>query len=508
MTLAPAWRLVQASRWASRITFASVAPLADFGGRFLRMIVLSRLLSSVEFGTSVALTVVISTAFMVADIGLDRFVLLNAGPQGRPALAAAHFMQITRGVVVALALVLLAAPVARMFDVPAATESFRWGALMPLIHGAAHLGPKQAQQHYNFRQDAVATAFAGAVSLVIAGLAAWLCRNHDAIIYSLLAGESAFVLATHLVADRPYEVSWDRRTIGEAVAYGFPLMVNGVGLAIMAQADRFLVGATLGVATLGVYSVILSLSVVAVSPFYAIFSGIGVSVIAKNRSDPARFNALLVALIWGFCLFGFSYAAFTGLTLDLLAPKLFGPRYAVDLFARCVIAMIAFLRIVRGPASVLFLVDGRTRDLALANLVASVGLVCAFLFVRMVPTLEAVLLGVVIGDLASFCLFQSFLLRGAPGLSRKIMSALAFELALALGLLAALSLTGEPAAGDRIAIGLVSGCLVAWMARRALTIAQGSMTVVASATSGAGPTRRAPSGGLHEARWRGDASAP
>ena len=477
------WSSARAKSWASRISFASVAPLADFGGRFLRMMLLSRLLVPVEFGTSVALTVVLSSVFLVTDVGLDRFVLLNRGEHGRSALAAAHFVQISRGVVMALVVIALAGPIAGLFGVPAAADSFRWGALMPLIHGFAHLGPKQAQQHYNFRQDAIATSIASAVSLAVALPAAWLCRDHNAILYSLVVGESAFVLATHLVADRAYEVSWDRKTIGEALGYGLPLMVNGIGLAIMAQADRFLVGATLGVATLGVYSVILSLSITAMSPFYSIFSSIGVSVVAKNRSEPGRFGAVLLAMIWGFGLFGFSYAAFTGLTLDFLALKLFGERYVVDVSVRCIVTMIVFLRIIRGPASVVLLVDGSTRRLASANLVAGAGLACAFLFVQAVPTLGAVVLGVLIGDLFSLGLFQRFLLRAAPGLSRPIMSVLAFELAAVTGLLAALWTADAATLGVRVLIGLACGCLAAWMAWRVRTAARDSMSPVDATAS-------------------------
>jgi O-antigen/teichoic acid export membrane protein len=253
----------------------------------------------------------------------------------------------------------------------------------------------------------------------------------------------------------------------------------------MAQADRFLVGATLGVATLGVYSVILSLSVVAFSPFYSICSGIGVSVIARNRWDHGRFGSLLLAMIWGFCLFGFAYAAFTGLMLDVLAPGLFGPLYAVDLPTRLMITMIVFLRIVRGPASILLLVDGRTRGLAVANLVAGVGLACSALFVHLAPMLESVLLGVLIGDALSLALFQRFLVQGAPGLARQIMSVLGFELAAVAGLLAALAGAANAGAGARVPIALACLGLAGWIARRVQRVAQGSLTRADPAPSGA-----------------------
>jgi hypothetical protein len=209
------------------------------------------------------------------------------------------------------------------------------------------------------------------------------------------------------------------------------------------------------------------------SPFYAICSGLGVSIIARNRSEPPRFEALLMAMIWGFFVFAFSYAAFTGLTLDLLAARLFGQRYGVDQFVRCAIAMIVFVRILRGPPSVLLLVDGLTRKLAFANLVAGAGLFCAALLVRIAPTLDAVIVGVLIGDLLSFAAFQVYLARQAPSLWPKMRQALALELVAAMGLVAALALTDGADAPGRVMVALACCLFAAGIARRTATIGLG-----------------------------------
>jgi O-antigen/teichoic acid export membrane protein len=41
----------------------------------------------------------------------------------------------------------------------------------------------------------------------------------------------------------------------KAFHFGYPLMVNGIGLAAMSQGDRFVVGSLLGLPTLGIYAV-------------------------------------------------------------------------------------------------------------------------------------------------------------------------------------------------------------------------------------------------------------
>ncbi|MGA7383908.1 MAG: oligosaccharide flippase family protein, partial [Methylocella sp.] len=83
--------------WAGRISWAAVPPLVLFAARFGRTVILSRLLSPGEFGIAVAITIVITTAEVATDVGLEKFVILKSAADARRALAAAHALMIFRG---------------------------------------------------------------------------------------------------------------------------------------------------------------------------------------------------------------------------------------------------------------------------------------------------------------------------------------------------------------------------------------------------------------------------
>jgi O-antigen/teichoic acid export membrane protein len=436
------------------------------------MILLSRMLSPVEFGISVALTSVLGVASMLSDVGLDRFVLLKREEDSGRALAAAHVIQIVCGAVIALGLILLAGPMAALFNVPQAMQGFMAIGAVPWIRSFAHLGPKQAQRDYDFRSNAIANLAASAFSLIATVPAVWIAPNHNAIIISLVVSEFVYVATTHILSRRRFQLAWDRRTLEEGLRYGLPLMFNGIGLAIFAQADRILVGSFFGVETLGSYAVIVSIALVAMSPFYAICSSLCLSIVARNRANFRRFANLFRAATWSFGLFAFGYCAFVGLTLDYIVPWVFGSRHVVEPDIRLTLAFIAAIRILRGPATVLLLVDGRTSRLTMANLLAGVGLAFAFVSVRAFPTLEAILLGILVGDLLSFGLFQRFLIMQIPSFGSRLTVIPVTISVAALGLLSALASPLGASLGGRASIALICGLVFAALAGRVLAAAK------------------------------------
>ena len=70
------------------------------------------------------------------------------------------------------------------------------------------------------------------------------------------------VVATRLFATTPYRWRFRTPLFARAFYFGYPLTFNGLGLAVSAQADRFLVGAMLGLPALGIYSVLMLVTAV------------------------------------------------------------------------------------------------------------------------------------------------------------------------------------------------------------------------------------------------------
>jgi O-antigen/teichoic acid export membrane protein len=392
--------------WIARSSIVSIAPSVDFGSRFARTVILSRLLARDEFGVAVAITVMLGIASLVTDVAIDKFAIIEADGSGKEALAAAHLLSLIRGAVLALVLVASAPATAALLGAPQFGGSFALAALVPFIGSFAHLGIKQVQRDYDYAPETWSILFSNLTAICALLIAVLIFRDHRAIVISFLVEAASYVFASHLLARTRYRLKASRKLIGKALAFGIPLMFNGIGLALMAQFDRALVGHWFGVDMLAKYSVLLSIAVVPISLVLRVFGTMSLSFILSTMSKGFLTSDQYGSLVFLFAVLGVLYSLLIALTLDWATPLIFGRSFDVSLSIHLLLTAIVFLRLQRGgaPTNLLF-ATGRTRELALLNLSAGAGLVLALAFLWWSPRLEALLWGLAAGDMLSFLLF-------------------------------------------------------------------------------------------------------
>jgi len=389
--------------WAGRVFVGGLAPIVVFGSRFAGNIILSRLLTPDEFGTAIAISVVLGLGWLVTDVALDRFVIINGSAR---ALSTAHMLVVANGLLLAGALVVTAPVTAGLFGVGNFSGSFALAAGVSAVGGFVHLGIKQIKRNYNYGPDSIAQVVANLTAIAALFLSAMALHNHRAIVVSLTVQSVVYVIMSHVLARTPYQLSCDKPTLRQALSFGLPLTLNGVGLAIMSQLDRVLVGYWFGVKVLAVYAVIFSMSVVPTYLIVSVFSSPSLSFLlsggqaASDRSERYRlllgFYTILTSL----------YAVWMVLTLDILTPLIFGPSFTISPPAHILFVLIASLRLQRsGAPTTLLLASGRTKQLAFLNLSSGLGLLMAFACIVIWPSLEAMLVGIAIGEFVSFTIF-------------------------------------------------------------------------------------------------------
>jgi hypothetical protein len=154
-----------------------------------------------------------------------------------------HALQIFRGLLLPAAIAVLAIPIVTFFGIPQAVASFEFAALVPLVRSFAHLSTVQMQRDYDYRPVALALTASNVAGLAVAALAAaTILPDHRVIILAFLVDAAVYAAASHSLAHAPMRVIPDRETLRQALAYGLSLMLNGVGLALISQADRMVVG--------------------------------------------------------------------------------------------------------------------------------------------------------------------------------------------------------------------------------------------------------------------------
>jgi O-antigen/teichoic acid export membrane protein len=396
--------VTKVTTWLARGMVASISPTVEWVSRFGRSIVLSRMLAPDEFGTAIAITVALSISGIITDVALDRFVLLDSGNK-KAQLAAAHVVSIGRAIVIALALWFAAGPIAQSFGVPQFASSFAWAATIPLLEGFSHFGIRQIQRNYSYLPETLAKLISVTVGVVVIFPAVYVFHDHRAMIASFISEKITFLIASHVIAKDVYSLVSDRSNLRAALNFGLPLTLNGFGLAAFGQLDRFFVGHWFGVEALAAYAVILNVGVIPISLIAQTMGRLGVSFLLSDRKTPTALSESYRLMVLLYFLVAVAYSFWVALSLDILTPLIFGPIFVVNTSVHIIITLIAFFRVQRaGAPSILLAATGMTKELAAFNLIGSLGLVAAMLFVSVRPQIESMLLGLLLGDMLALLL--------------------------------------------------------------------------------------------------------
>jgi O-antigen/teichoic acid export membrane protein len=401
-------------RYLARVSGASVSPIFEYSARFARTVILAHLLTPHDLGAAVALVTILAGCYLITDVGLDQFIIVQASQNPAQSVAVVQRIGIVRAILLALTIVTLAPWIASLFGASGQVASIRWLGAVPLINSLKNWRIVQVQCEYRYGPQAIAnvTAQTGAIIAVVVA-AAWF-HDERAILASVIVEQILYVTLSRLLLPQQRVTTVDPAIRRAALSYGLPLMANGVGLLIISQLDRAIVANLFDLATLALYSLVLNLALVALSPLAQIFGSLAMPFLGRWRDDLTASRHATLIVVLGMLVAASVYAVSVGLFLDLVVPLIYGPHYVVTPAFRALAALVAFLRSCRNAVNCVLLTERRTGPLTVGNIAAVFGLISGFLLATWSGRVEAVVLGVLIGDLISLIVLCAFASRHFP----------------------------------------------------------------------------------------------
>jgi O-antigen/teichoic acid export membrane protein len=379
-----------------------------------------------ELGFGSALLASYGLLEQITDMALYRFVMTTRREEHAEALACAHALSLLRGITVCAVAVLTAPWIAEAFSLRDYWGDFALMGGLVLIKSFENFGPRVAEREFHFAAQLKTGLIANAISLVTLVVMLVVTHDHNALLASLYALIITYVIASHIFSETPYRISFRSSLFSKAYRFSFPLLVNGLGLALSSQADRFLVGYFLGLPTLGIYSLISTAVVLPTNMVWRITGGVNTAMFYKVI-DSGKDRAPFVALA-GFISSAVAAAYSIGvlLLLNIMAPIVFGSRFVISREALMILAFVAFVRIVRGePFGSMLLLEGRTKRLALINICVALGVASGaglmVYFARIESALAARLIGESFGLASAVYLTRTMLLTGFAKFSLQVV---------------------------------------------------------------------------------------
>lgn len=392
---------------------------------FARNIIIARLISVEDFGIAATFAMTMSLIEMASNLALDKLVVQAPDGEDERLLATAHAFQVLRGCLSAVVLFASAGFVASLFGVPEVAWAFRFIAAVPLVRSLGHLDIARFQRVMRYRPLVLVEAAPQLIATAVAApLALWL-NDYRVMLYVVLIQVVITTMTSHLVADRPYRWAWDTSVIRRMLAFGWPLLLDGVLIFIAFHGEKILIGSVYSVEDLGWYSAALTLTMTPSLLAATVLSRLLLPKLSGHQSDVVEFARHYAISAHAHIVAGVVFAAGMIVGGGALVVLLYGAKYSAAYTVMPWLALAFGIRIIRNGQSLCAVAKGRTSIAMIANLVRASGIVLAVVFLVLDKSIEWIAASAFISELLSFVIVQGLIARllGAriPGFSALVV---------------------------------------------------------------------------------------
>lgn len=334
----------------------------------LRNFLVARFLLPDQFGIAAALAMSVSLVEMLSDLGAGRFLTRAHDEDGEQWLRVANGISVIRGALGGVLLVLLAGPLARLMSMPEATWAFRVVGLVPCIRGLTHNQIWLAQRELRFRAFVAVQGVPQVLTALAALPLAWWLRDYRALLWLLIANAALAVILSHIVARKPYRVAYDRDKVRQLLAFGLPLLGDGVLMFAVLHGERIVIANNYGTTLLGAYSAAFLLAWTPSAILGRVGLSLGVPQLAslkhnrpaRNRQYAAGVQLLAAPALGMVVLFAFAGPEFVS--------TIFGENYALTAAFAAWLGIGQALRILRTFPVVVAIAEGFTLSAMVGNM--------------------------------------------------------------------------------------------------------------------------------------------
>ncbi len=352
-------------------------------------IVLAALLAPAAFGLVTLAETIVRGLNMFSELGIGPAIIRSTHGDDERFLRTAWTMQVIRGVVLALATVLLAWPVASLYQEPALRLILPAIGVTVLIQGFNSTSYfRLARTLSESRRALLELAQSVLTRGSMIACAVFVVANEWALVIGTGIGALFFCLMSHFALPGiRHRFCWDRDAARELAHFGGWIFVGTVIAFFGQQADRLLLGKLDAMSVLGVYGIALTVSRMPQELSAVLSTHVLFPVLSEmHREADTRFAwrvrrvrrvVLSAGLILTVCVVAAS---------PLFFELLYKPEYHAAAWIAPLASVTAWIMLMNDGINRALLAMGRTRDLAASGLV------------RVVCTIVFSLAGYAIGD--------------------------------------------------------------------------------------------------------------
>lgn len=398
--------------------------IAILGCRFVRNVIIARLLTKTDYGIAATFALTIMTLEQMASLSIDKLVVQAREGEDPAFQATAHSLQLARAALMTLVLWSTASPIARLFDVPDAVWAFRWLSLVPLLQGFVHLDIYRMQRDMRIWPRVLVEAAPQAVITLLAWpVTVWL-KDYSSVLWLTILGYLFTVAGSHVVAQRPFRVGVDKGYAKSALAFAWPLLLSTLLMFFVQQGDRYFVGAAYPMEEFAAYTLAASLVMVFQGLAFKVIDSIMLPLLSGVQDSPDRFEQRYRLCVQAIFLGAAAMGSLFILAGRLILVTIYGAKYEAATLVLGWMATSQACRLIRVAPTLGAFAAGDTKCTLFANIVRSAGLPLALLLAYLRFDIHWVAIAGVLGELPAI-VYAVYRLADVQGMKKGIAFATA-----------------------------------------------------------------------------------
>lgn len=334
----------------------------------IRSIVIAHLIGVSDFGIASTFALAMSIVEMITALGLQQQIIQHKDGDVSAFQSALQGLQVMRALINGVILFLLANPIAAFFGVPEVVWAYQLMALVPVMNGFVHLDIYRLKRRMHNMPSIITAVGAVFISLLLVWPLSWAFNDYRVMLYAVLAQSMMMMVISHLVADRPYRLSFDRKVTVESLRFGWPILLNGILLFLVFNGERMIVGRELGMAPLAVFSLAFSLVLTPTIVMEGSAQSFFLPQLSALKHEVTKFGNLAIATLQCHLLFGAIIVTGVALLGGPIVQLLLGQKYAGTLPLLTWLALMQGIRVSKGGSSAITLAHAFTENGLVANL--------------------------------------------------------------------------------------------------------------------------------------------
>lgn len=395
-----------------------------------RNLFVARLIPVEDYGIAATFAVTMALVEMSTQFGLQQQIVQDRDGNDARFQHNLQGFQVLRGVLAGALLFALAGPIAAALRIPEVAWAYQVMAVLPVLRSLQHFDIHRLNRTMRFGPMLLTGVVPAVMSLVaVWPLAVWF-GDYRVMLAALMLYEGIALVTSHLVAERPYRLAFDRAIIARSLSFGWPLLLNGVLLFLVMQGDKLIVGRELGMVALGIFGMGVTLTLTPTLILAKTVQNLFLPLL--SAAEPAR-RAELVTVMMQVVM---ALAVLLTAAVLLLGPPLvqvvLGDKFAALIPLLVPLAVIQAFRVVKAGPTIAALAAGQTARLAWANVPRALALIPAWIWAAGGASLLDLALLAAAAEAASL-LVTLFLTRDAMGVRLSVFTGPAIYALAAIG---------------------------------------------------------------------------